>query len=216
MDHHHQAVVHRWVSEQVFGDQMPSLASTSCRLGKRSWNLETSSVVVEFPTLYFTVALEFFNPHERHYCVYLCVHTCLFTIFCAGICLLYFICLNNYSEENVLCRFFWQSLDSSWTVSNISWGRTSRTVLHRLERNYSPWLNVRIYLLIASKIHITHRGCCLALFFWFTTFAYSLKKLKLFCQTKKFLRRKNMKWINLSRSFEARSNSHSLRQVFIL
>ena len=47
-DQHHQAVVYPWVLELVFDDQMPFLASTSRRLEKRCWNLETYLAVGEF------------------------------------------------------------------------------------------------------------------------------------------------------------------------
>ena len=46
-------IVFWWVLEQVFGDWLPFLASTSCRIGKkRHWNSETSLAVVEFPLPY--------------------------------------------------------------------------------------------------------------------------------------------------------------------
>ena len=47
-DQHHQAVVYPWVLELVLDDQMPFLASTSRRLEKRCWNLETYLAVGEF------------------------------------------------------------------------------------------------------------------------------------------------------------------------
>ena len=56
----------------VFGDQMLFLASTRCRIGKRCWNLETSSTVVESFRTKFTVFIlsicqlskNFRNPFE--------------------------------------------------------------------------------------------------------------------------------------------------------
>ena len=48
---HHQAVIYPWEVEmlvQVFGDQMFFLDVNQLRLGKRRWNLATSSVAVEF------------------------------------------------------------------------------------------------------------------------------------------------------------------------
>ena len=58
------AVVYPWVSEQVFVFRMPFLASISCRLGKRSWNLETSSVVEEFLPLYQIVISVFILNYD--------------------------------------------------------------------------------------------------------------------------------------------------------
>ena len=46
---HHQANVNPWVLEKVFADRMTFLASNSCRLRKRRWIFEVSSMVVEFP-----------------------------------------------------------------------------------------------------------------------------------------------------------------------
>ena len=40
-----------WVLEQVFGGRMP-FHTNQLGLGKRHWNLETSSAVVEFPPPY--------------------------------------------------------------------------------------------------------------------------------------------------------------------
>ena len=43
-----QPVIHPWMLLQDFGGGMPFHAN-QFRLGKRHWNLETSSVVIEFP-----------------------------------------------------------------------------------------------------------------------------------------------------------------------
>ena len=68
----HQTVVYLGVLEQVlgvleldFGDHMPFLVTTSCRSGKRRWNLETSSAVcrllfVFIPTGSYSFGLQMF------------------------------------------------------------------------------------------------------------------------------------------------------------
>ena len=50
----HQPVIHPWVLERVFGGRMP-FHTNQLGLGKRQWNLETSSAAVEFPSKYIKV-----------------------------------------------------------------------------------------------------------------------------------------------------------------
>ena len=48
----HQPVIYPWLLERDFGSGMP-FHTNQFGLGKRHWNLEISSAVVEFPPPYF-------------------------------------------------------------------------------------------------------------------------------------------------------------------
>ena len=64
--------------EQVFGGRMPFLTPSKLGSGKRRWNLETSSVLVEFPPPYrnsikISPSVDRWQLQQRH-CT--CYHVC--------------------------------------------------------------------------------------------------------------------------------------------